>query len=259
MVLPSSRRLRAVGCAVGGGTVGDSGVASQPSFSAAELRESKASEPDFGQLYSQLETQGFCVVPNMLDVDMVSRLKRVTNEMVQAEPEEKSRRFRSQGSMVAVPGGVDTVPLDTIFGQLITWKPALESLARMGFVGPATFTDGYVISKPAHSPPLFWHYDWFSWDQRIDWRPRPVQVFFMYYLHDTSPANGCLRAIPGSHCADNALVPLLGAPHTVESSLAKDVTAVQYSRRPDECDVRCRAGDLLIGGCARHALLGGVI
>ena len=80
------------------------------------------------------------------------------------------------------------------------------TLVELGFpAGSATFTDGYIISKPRRSPPLFWHYDWFSWELEEDWDPSPPQVFFMYYLHSTSPENGCLRVIPQSHCVHNNL------------------------------------------------------
>mgnify|MGYP004256666977 CR=1 FL=1 len=72
-------------------------------------------------------------------------------------PEEEQLRHRSQGSMIAVPGRDQTAVVDPVFLELLTWRPALDSLVSMGFPrGSATFTDGYVISKPPRSPPLFW-------------------------------------------------------------------------------------------------------
>ena len=50
---------------------------------------------------------------------------------------------------------------DPIFAELIAWPTALSLFTQMGFDTP-TFTDGYIISKPPNSPPLFWHYDWFA-------------------------------------------------------------------------------------------------
>ena len=50
---------------------------------------------------------------------------------------------------------------DTVFAELIALPAALEALANLGFT-EVTYTDGYIISKPPHSPQLFWHYDWFA-------------------------------------------------------------------------------------------------
>ena len=67
------------------------------------------------------------------------------------------------------------------------------------------------------------HYDWFSWELDADWDPVPPQVFLMYYLHSTSSANGCLRAIPCSHCGHNELRDVL-----VELGLGRIVALYYY-------------------------------
>ena len=149
-----------------------------------------------------------------------------------------------------------TVMTHPIFAELITWQQSLDALFSLGicrdtkpiglFKDP-TFTDGYIISKPPHSPPLFWHYDWFAWEDPTVYEPRPQQVFFMYYLTDTTRQNGCLRVIPGSHLQHNALHDLLDNPHAEAISRADDLDCPEFSPRPDEIDVPVEAGDLLIG------------
>ncbi len=130
---------------------------------------------------------------------------------------------------------------------MIALPQALQCLAALGFDQP-TFSDGYIISKPAHSPPLFWHYDWFAWEDPRSYEPVPPQVFLMYYLTDTNRQNGCLRVIPSSHLQHNALHDVLRAPHSQELGAAHDVVAaVEFSTRPDEIDVPVRAGDVVIG------------
>ena len=79
--------------------------------------------------------------------------------------EEHKARFRVQGSMFHTS-------LDPLFAELIAWPPALDELKAMGFKDP-TFTDGYIISKPPRSPGLFWHYDWFAWEDSTAYDPRP--------------------------------------------------------------------------------------
>ena len=128
----------------------------------------------------------------------------------------------------------------------VVWRPALNALAALGFPHP-TYTDGYVISKPGHSPRLFWHYDWFAWEDLSSYEPRPQQLFLMYYLSDTTRRNGCLRVIPGSHLHHNPLHDSLAAPHSQELGEARHLDDVAFSTRPDEADVSVRAGDLLIG------------
>ena len=154
----------------------------------------------------QLLRSGFCVVPDILPSDLLQRLRTVTDAALDGQSEEARERHRSQGSMIAIPGRDRDAFVDPAILELLTLQPALDALVDLGYpAGAATFTDGYVISKPERSPPLFWHYDWFSWELEEDWEPTPPQVFFMYYLHSTSPENGCLRAIPRSHYIHNDL------------------------------------------------------
>jgi len=129
---------------------------------------------------------------------------------------------------------------------LIAHRPALDALEGMGLTS-SRFQSGYIISKPPGSPQLFWHFDWGFWDHPLSREPVPAQVFLMYYLTDTTPENGCLRVIPGSHLADNPLHDLLAHAHGQELTEARDLSRVEFQRRPDEVDVPVTAGDLLVG------------
>ena len=122
--------------------------------------------------YSQLIQDGFCIVPGVLTSELLEQLKIVTDRLCRADDVKVRRRFRSQGSMLSTM-------CDPIFAELIAWPTALSLFTQMGFDTP-TFTDGYIISKPPNSPPLFWHYDWFAWDDPSTYDKRPQQVFFMY-------------------------------------------------------------------------------
>ena len=135
---------------------------------------------------------------------------------------------------------------DPVFAELIAWRPALQRLAAMGFAAP-TFTDGYIIRKPPLSPRLFWHYDWFAWRDPGAFDVSPQQVFFMYYLTDTTAANGCLRVLPRSHRHHHPLRDRIGNPHSETLSRALDLDDPAFSTQPDEADVPVRAGDLVIG------------
>ena len=82
--------------------------------------------------------------------------------------------------------------------KLVTYPKMIQALAELGFDQPK-FGHGRIISKPAYSPPLFWHEDGRFWDDPVSYTTQPIQCFLMYYLTDTSPENGCLQVIPGSH------------------------------------------------------------
>lgn len=187
----------------------------------------------------RLFEDGYCQFPGVLDADMLARLRAATDAMLDAQPAEQREKVRSQGSMLTTQG-------DPLFADLIAHPGALAALRSLGFAHP-TFSDGYVISKPGRGPRLFWHYDWFGWEDPRSYELPPPQVFAMYYLSDTTIENGCLRVVPGSHIAHNPLHDLLNEPHSEKLSQALDLSLPEFSDRPDEADVTVKAGDLLIG------------
>jgi len=189
---------------------------------------------------TQLDEEGYCVIPQVLPGDLLKRLQDTTGRILGNLPKAHEQDNRSTGSMV-------TVYEDPIFAELIALPEAQEALRTTGFSG-ATFSSGYIISKPPKSPRLFWHYDWASWDAPESFTVRPTpQLFFMYYLTNTRRENGCLRVVPRSHIEDNPLIPLLDEAHTPELLRAADPNRPAFSDRPDEVDVPITAGDLLIG------------
>ncbi len=187
----------------------------------------------------QLLRDGYCKFEGVLPPEMIAALRAASDRMVDALPRAQAEHLRAQGSLLHTTG-------DPLFADLIADPAALGALASLGFAGP-TFSDGYVISKPGHSPRLFWHYDWFAWQDPYSFGPDPAQLFAMYYLTDTSRENGCLRVIPGSHVRHNPLHDDLREPHSALLSSARDMSLPEFSNRPDEVDVPVRAGDMLVG------------
>lgn len=189
----------------------------------------------------QLHRDGFCVFPQVLDDELLGRLRVATDKLVAPMNEEDRSRHLSTGSMF----GFSNVK-DEIWGELVLHPGLFDCLSQLGYTQVA-FTDGYVISKPPKSPQLFWHYDWFTWVEPEDYLPAPQQVFAMYYLIDTSRFNGCLRVIPGSHYQHNPLHEVIGQPHTEELHRFEDANRPEFRPRSDEIDLPVRAGDLVLG------------
>lgn len=70
-------------------------------------------------------------------------------------------------------------------------------------------------------------------------------VALMYYLEDTSPHNGCLRVIPGSH-RKRIDLHQMGVAHEYGINSMQDPDDQRFSDRADEVDVPVYAGDLVI-------------
>ena len=185
----------------------------------------------------QLLRDGYVLFPSALPPDLLERLRRTTARQLDAMSEEDRRTQRTTGSMLLT----NTHP---IYAELIAHSAALEALAALGYAHPS-FSDGYIISKPGHSPRLFWHYDWFAWQDARSYEMEPMQLFAMIYLSDTRRENGCLRVIPGSHIRHNVLHDLLAPPHSLGA--ASDFSLPDFSDREDEIDVPVAVGDVLIG------------
>ena len=189
--------------------------------------------------YDQLIRDGYCLFENILDAKMLDRLRTITDQLLDAQSEQHFEAQRSTGSMISVHD-------DSFFAELVTYPKALEALAALGFDEPK-WRSGFVISKPPHSPPLFWHQDWWGWDDPDSYTAQPLQVFLMYYLVDTNRHNGCLRVIPGSHLKRHPVHDQVPDAHTDELRRVTNPNHPAYNQVPDEVDIPVKAGDLVIG------------
>lgn len=121
----------------------------------------------------------------------------------------------------------------------------------MGF-GDFTVKGGIIIlTKDPGGPPLYWHQDWYHWDDPISCAPWPQHIFLKYYLTDTTPENGCLKVIPGTHCKRIDLHDklLYASEHSDAVKLGSKFEAehaVMFSDHPDQVDVCVKAGSLVV-------------
>ena len=147
----------------------------------------------------QLMSEGFCVFKDVLDPQTVANLNAMSEWTIAQEEPDHFEKHRAQGCIL--PYWKYSHPA---FADLLIHPGALSALAELGFSNPKVWS-GYVISKPPHSPPLYWHQDGVLWNHPISYTNKPQQYFLMYYLVDTDLGNGCLRVIPGSHLKRHAL------------------------------------------------------
>jgi len=190
-------------------------------------------------LYQKLISEGYFVIPKLLDESFLERLQDATNVLLERQDEEAGRAQLSTGSMV-------NVTEDPLFAELVAYPSALEVLRSFGSICPR-WSSGYIISKPPDSPALFWHQDWWGWDDASSYTPLPQQLFFMYYLVDTTPQNGCLRLLKGSHRKRHKMHDLVPDAHTDELRRVVDPNHSAYQSIAEEIDVPVHAGDLVVG------------
>lgn len=187
----------------------------------------------------QLLDQGYCIFEQVLDAPMLDELRKVTQRLIAEISSEDMAKYKYQGTNVRV------AYQDPVFARLFAWPKALEALASLGFDKPK-FWSAFMLSKPPHGPPLYWHQDWWAWDEPCSLQAVPPQVFLMYYLTDTNRENGCLRIIPGTHRRRIKLHDLLREAHT-DATRSLPLDAPEFMQHPDEVDIQVRAGDLVIG------------
>lgn len=193
---------------------------------------------DLGTLREQLDRDGYVRVANVIDPVTIDTLLVRAHATLFAESAEARGATRSTGSMCHLSDSPE-------YADIIGYPPLIRTLRELGATDPR-WTGGFLISKPAGGPPLFWHQDWWGWTEPESYQPRPQQWFAMIYLTDTTPENGCLRVIPGTHRRDHPLHHLEAA-HSQALQAVKDPGDPAYGEHPDEVAVPVRAGDLLVG------------
>ena len=188
----------------------------------------------------QLIREGYCTFENVLGPEMVAKLNAMSEWTIAQEDPAHFDQHRSQGCII--PYWRFPHPA---FPELIVYPRARAVFAELGFDRPKVWS-GFVISKPPHAPPLFWHQDGVLWDHPISYTDQPQQYFLMYYLVDTNRGNGCLRVVPGTHLKRHALHDVRpSGDDGVARAFNLDHAAFQHAE--GEIDVPVKAGDVVIG------------
>ena len=185
----------------------------------------------------QLGADGFCRVQGVLDPASLQATRETAESALGSIGADHRAQWRSQGSLVPIADHL-------AFAALIAHPGFQEMFGRLGFQG-TRFSSGYVISKPPGGPALFWHQDWWGWRHPISREGRIVQVALFLYMTDTTPENGCLRLIPGTHRRPHPLHDLVNA-HDPTLAEVRNPEDTAFASHPDEVDVPVTAGDVVV-------------
>ena len=98
--------------------------------------------------------------------------------------------------------------------ELLLGEPSrVATICEATAANDLRWISGYVSVKEPHTPPLWWHQDWWCWDHDVSFATAPPQVALLLYLGDTDRMNGALRVLPGSHRRSAPIHALLPEAH----------------------------------------------
>ena len=210
------------------------------------------------QKRNQLIDDGFCVVPGILQGEMLEKVRAFTNQFLDTHAVDFKHRY--QGSDFHIQAertwAKNQDPMRhhaPIVDEILDLPDALQACAELGLEGLSDTGTIILLSKPPGGPALYWHQDGMDWNHPKSSLPWPSSIFLSYYTVDTTRENGCLRAIPGTHRNRIPLHDQLPDAHGPEIQ-AVDESHFAFAEQPGEVDIPVKAGDLVIAdGRVLHA------
>jgi hypothetical protein len=134
---------------------------------------------------------------------------------------------------------------DSIVHSLLTSERRLQLLSDSVGADDLKWISGYVSIKEAHSPPLWWHQDWWCWDHAVSYRRPAPQIATLCYLTKTNSHNGALRVLPCSHVKSTPIHAVLPEAHgRAAESIGPEHIAM--SDLPDQATLSLGAGDAVV-------------
>ncbi len=185
---------------------------------------------DVKKILDQYETQGYAIIRNVIDQDLLLEADAHVRWLANKYPELRPEHYHH--------------PLmrDDAFWVRIVTDPRLLDIAEL-LLGSnlACFTAHYICKPPHNGHPVFWHQD------GAYWKLTPMDALTVWLAIDAStPENGCLRIIPGSH-----MVPLdapelrVDTPNMLYSSMREKAVA-EWVERAGVVDIVLNPGDVSI-------------
>ena len=191
------------------------------------------------QKREQMIRDGFCVIDNILTDEFLQELREESERLIAGNVQ-----HIYHGHYISVMGDENEH-----VHRLLEWQPSRKALEAIGF-GDFTALGGIIIlTKDPGSPPLFWHQDWYHWDDPMSCTPWPQQIFLNYYLTDTTLENGCLKVIPGTHRKRIDFHDVLVQKGEIlgdRFQFAEEDYPFMFNNHPDQVDVCVSAGSLVL-------------
>lgn len=181
---------------------------------------------------------GYAHLPGWLSAGALGAVRDLVVEVLTATADHESCT-RPNNTLVPLRWNDDLVT--RMLGNVDGLRRLSETVGAMDL----RWISGYLSIKEPHSPPLWWHQDWWCWDHPVSYRPAPGQVALLCYLVDTTVHSGALRVLPGSHARSTHLHAALPEAHADDSAaLASDHVAMRD--HPEQATLSVQAGDVVV-------------
>lgn len=155
---------------------------------------------------AQFDESGYAVFPEVLDSDLIQAASDHVSWLLDKNPGLRPEQLHH-----------GLVRDDPFWIRLVS-DPRLLDIAAQ-FIGPniALFASHYICKMPFSGQPVLWHQDGSYWP--LD----PMEVVTLWLaVDDSTPENGCMRVIPGTHTLD---LKEHVSNNTVESVLNSEIPA----------------------------------
>jgi Phytanoyl-CoA dioxygenase (PhyH) len=134
---------------------------------------------------------------------------------------------------------------DPIVRLLLKSDLRVQALTDVLRADDLKWISGYVSIKEPHSPPLWWHQDWWCWDHPLSYRRVAPQIAVLCYLADTNAQNGALRVLRGSHLKSAPIHAVLPEAHG-HTAEGLEPGHIALGDLPGQVTLGLRAGDAVV-------------
>jgi ectoine hydroxylase-related dioxygenase (phytanoyl-CoA dioxygenase family) len=178
---------------------------------------------DRTSVLGQFERDGFAIFRDVIDAELIAEASAHVDWLAQRHPEVRPEQL-----------GHVFLRDDPFWIRLISDDRLLDIAET--FIGPdiALFASHYISKPPFTGQPVLWHQDSAFWP--LD----PMEVVTLWLaIDDSTPENGCVRLVPGSHTMDIAA---MRVNTEVDNVLGHEI-AVEVDEA-DAVDIVLRPGDV---------------
>lgn len=135
------------------------------------------------RIIAELEENGYSIIRNVIDGELVAEMSEHLEWLTRRYPDLRPEHLHHP-----------LMKNDAFWVRVVT-DPRLVDIVEL-VLGPdiACFTSHYICKPPHDGHPVLWHQDGAYW--KLD----PMKALTVWLAVDeTTPENGCLQVIPGSH------------------------------------------------------------
>ena len=139
---------------------------------------------------TSLDREGFAVMDGFLKAGELPDIERLVDASLQGPSDQACRRPHNE--LTLLRWNSPLVP------RLLGSAHRMQRLSEISDADDLRWISGYISIKAAHSPPLWWHQDWWCWDHPLSYQRASAQLAVLCYLTATGVHNGALRVLPGT-------------------------------------------------------------